>query len=79
MRLRNVIGVLGMILRPFALVLVLPGLVDLYFGRLSSAFDGFAELKKSLRERPQLNAYGLADGSVGKVEDWHGGSRRQKK
>ena len=40
-------------------------------------FPGFAELKRSLRERPQLPAYGVAAGEVGLVEDWHGGSRRQ--
>ena len=40
-------------------------------------FPGFAELKRSLREQPQLAAFGLGDGSVGRQEDWHGGSRRQ--
>jgi hypothetical protein len=39
-------------------------------------FGGFSELKRSLRERPQLQVFGLADGKIGKVEDWHGGSRR---
>ncbi len=42
-------------------------------------FEGFAELKRSLRERPQLRAYGVNPGDVGVTEDWHGGSRRQKK
>ncbi|MDP9434905.1 MAG: hypothetical protein M3P93_06810 [Actinomycetota bacterium] len=42
-------------------------------------FPGFAELKRSLRERPQLPALGVAEGQVGVQEDWHGGSRRQKK
>ncbi len=42
-------------------------------------FPGFAELKRSLRERPQLAALGVDVGSVGQQEDWHGGSRRQKK
>ena len=42
-------------------------------------FPGFAEMKRSLRERPQLRAFGWHDGEVGKVEDWHGGSRRQKR
>ncbi|MFJ6347565.1 hypothetical protein ACIQLM_18760 [Pseudarthrobacter oxydans] len=42
-------------------------------------FPGFAELKRSLRERPQLPAFGVASGTVGQQEDWHGGSRRQKK
>ena len=40
-------------------------------------FGGFAELKRSLREQPQLAAFGLDDGAVGRQEDWHGGSRRQ--
>jgi 2-hydroxychromene-2-carboxylate isomerase len=40
-------------------------------------FPGFAELKRSLRERPQLPAFGVAPGEVGVQEDWHGGSRRQ--
>ncbi len=39
-------------------------------------FPGFAELKRSLRERPQLQAMGVAEGAVGLTEDWHGGSRR---
>nr|WP_188544015.1 hypothetical protein [Rhodococcus trifolii] len=42
-------------------------------------FSGFAELKRSLREQPQLVGFGVADGDVGATEDWHGGSRRQKK
>ncbi len=40
-------------------------------------FPGFTELKRSLRERPQLAAYGVGQGEVGVTEDWHGGSRRQ--
>ena len=40
-------------------------------------FPGFAEIKRSLRERPQLASFGVDD--VGIVEDWHGGSRRTKK
>jgi len=40
-------------------------------------FPGFAELKRSLRERPQLPAFGVRAGDVGVQEDWHGGSRRQ--
>jgi 2-hydroxychromene-2-carboxylate isomerase len=40
-------------------------------------FPGFAELKRSLRERPQLPAFGVTTDQVGVVEDWHGGSRRQ--
>ncbi|MEJ2867586.1 hypothetical protein WCD74_07395 [Actinomycetospora sp. OC33-EN08] len=42
-----------------------------------ASFPGFTELKRSLRERPQLPAFGVAPGEVGLVEDWHGGSRRQ--
>jgi len=44
-----------------------------------ASFPGFAELKRSLRERPQLASFGVDAGSVGKQEDWHGGSRRLKK
>jgi 2-hydroxychromene-2-carboxylate isomerase len=40
-------------------------------------FPGFTELKRSLRERPQLPAFGVPAGAVGQQEDWHGGSRRQ--
>ncbi len=43
-----------------------------------AGFAGFAELKRSLRERPQLACLGLGEESVGIVEDWHGGSRRTK-
>jgi hypothetical protein len=42
-----------------------------------ASFPGFTELKRSLRERPQLASFGVADGEVGLTEDWHGGSRRQ--
>jgi hypothetical protein len=44
-----------------------------------ASFGGFAELKRSLRERPQLASFGVDTESVGKEEDWHGGSRRLKK
>ncbi len=44
-----------------------------------ASFAGFAELKRSLRERPQLASFGVDTGDVGKQEDWHGGSRRTKK
>ena len=44
-----------------------------------AAFPGFAEIKRSLRERPQLVSFGVDTESVGKEEDWHGGSRRLKK
>ena len=41
-----------------------------------AAFPGFAELKRSLRERPQLRGLGVDVDEVGVTEDWHGGSRR---
>lgn len=44
-----------------------------------ATFPGFAELKRSLRELPQLRALGVAADEVGRTEDWHGGSRRLKK
>lgn len=42
-------------------------------------FPGFSEFKRSLRERPQLRAFGVGEGDVGVVEDWHAGSRRLKR
>ena len=42
-------------------------------------FPGFSEFKRSLRERPQLRAFGVDEGDVGVVEDWHAGSRRLKR
>jgi hypothetical protein len=44
-----------------------------------SQFPGFAELKRSLRERPQLASFGVQPDQAGVEEDWHGGSRRTKK
>ena len=44
-----------------------------------ASFPGFAELKRSLREQPQLPAFGVEPDEVGVQEDWHGGSRRLKK
>jgi hypothetical protein len=44
-----------------------------------ASFPGFAELKRSLRERPQLASFGVTTESVGVQEDWHGGSRRTSK
>jgi hypothetical protein len=41
-----------------------------------AGFPGFAELKRSLRERPQLRSFGLDPGEAGAEEDWHSGSRR---
>ncbi|MFC0106292.1 DsbA family protein [Kibdelosporangium aridum] len=42
-------------------------------------FPGFAELKRSMREQPQLPSFGVRPGEVGVQEDWHAGSRRLKK
>ena len=42
-----------------------------------ATFPGFAELKRSLREKPQLHSFGVTEGDGGTQEDWHGGSRRQ--
>ena len=42
-------------------------------------FAGFAELKRSLRELPQLPALGVSPEQVGVQEDWHGGSRRPQR
>ncbi|MGH3600727.1 MAG: hypothetical protein ACRDQH_10685 [Pseudonocardiaceae bacterium] len=44
-----------------------------------ASFPGFAEMKRSLRELPQLQALGVREDEVGVQQDWHGGSRRQKK
>ncbi|GAA4520830.1 DsbA family protein [Actinoallomurus oryzae] len=44
-----------------------------------AGFPGFAELKRSLRERPQLRSFGVGTDEAGIQEDWHGGSRRLKK
>jgi hypothetical protein len=44
-----------------------------------ASFPGFAELKRSLRERPQLVSFGVDPTATGIEEDWHGGSRRTKK
>jgi hypothetical protein len=41
-----------------------------------AGFAGFAELKRSLRERPQLTSFGVAADQPGIQEDWHRGSRR---
>jgi 2-hydroxychromene-2-carboxylate isomerase len=41
-----------------------------------AGFPGFAELKRSLRERPQLRSFGVDVGTAGVQEDWHAGSRR---
>ena len=44
-----------------------------------ASFPGFAEIKRSLRERPQLASFRVDPEAVGKEEDWHGGSRRTNK
>jgi hypothetical protein len=44
-----------------------------------AGFPGFAELKRSLRELPQLRGLGVREDEVGVEQDWHGGSRRTKK
>lgn len=44
-----------------------------------ASFPGFAELKRSLRELPQLRGLGVEEDQVGVEQDWHGGSRRTKK
>ena len=41
-----------------------------------AAFPGFAELKRSLRERPQLRSFGVQPGTSGAEEDWHAGRRK---
>ena len=44
-----------------------------------ATFPGFAELKRSLREQPQLASFSVSEGETGVQEDWHAGSRRRKK
>lgn len=41
-----------------------------------SRFGGFAELKRSLRETPQLKGLGIDVGQIGAEEDWQQGHRR---
>lgn len=41
-----------------------------------ASFPGFSELKRSLRELPQLRGLGVGEGEIGLEQDWHGGSRR---
>jgi hypothetical protein len=41
-----------------------------------AGFPGFAELKRSLRERPQLRSFRVDPGAAGTEEDWHAGSRK---
>ena len=41
-----------------------------------ASFPGFAELKRRVRERPQLRGFGVEPGQVGVQEDWYAGRRR---
>jgi hypothetical protein len=41
-----------------------------------AGFPGFAELKRSLRERPQLRSFGADPAAAGTEEDWHAGHRQ---
>ncbi len=41
-------------------------------------FASFTELKRSLREKPALRSWGVDPDQPGELEDWHGGSRRNK-
>jgi hypothetical protein len=41
-----------------------------------AAFPGFAELKRSLRERPQLRSFGVDHDTSGAEEDWQAGRRK---
>ena len=41
-----------------------------------ASFPGFAELKRRVRERPQLRSFGVEPGQVGVQEDWYAGCRR---
>ncbi len=40
-----------------------------------AGFGGFAELKRSLREVPQLPSFGVAPGEIGAEHDWQQGRR----
>jgi hypothetical protein len=43
-----------------------------------ASFPGFAELKRSLRERPRLRSFGVETGQAGVQEDWYAGRRRAR-
>ena len=43
-----------------------------------ASFPGFAELKGSLRERPQLRSSGVEPGQAGVQEDWYACRRRAR-
>jgi hypothetical protein len=44
-----------------------------------AAFPGFSEMKRSLREVPQLRSFGVDPADDAVEQDWHAGSRRLKK
>lgn len=44
-----------------------------------AGFPGFAEMKRSLREIPQLPGLGVKNDEIAVQQDWRGGSRRLKK
>lgn len=48
-------------------------------GSQLASFPGFVELKRSLREKLRLAAFGVRADEVGTPQDWHAGSLRQKK
>lgn len=48
-------------------------------GSQLASFPGFVELKRSLREKLRLAAFGVRADEVGTPQDWHTGSLRQKK
>lgn len=41
-----------------------------------ASFPGFAELKWSMCERPQLHSFGAQPGTAGAEEDWNAGRRK---
>jgi hypothetical protein len=41
-----------------------------------ATFPGFAELKRSLREKPRLRSLGWRPGDAGALEDWRSGAVR---
>jgi hypothetical protein len=43
-----------------------------------ATFPGFAELKRSLREKPQLLALGVGVGDIGVQQDWQAGRRASR-
>ncbi len=44
-----------------------------------TSFPGFSEIKRSMREVPALQVFGMKDDELGEAQDWHQGSRRLKK